>query len=296
VKFIKRFEFFLIISCLILVCSNIGGLVNAELANTNLTLSISLASGDDSTYFGHVDDSYCVAATLTSDGNGVSDKAVDFYYKVSDTGTWTLFTHGNIFCDSAGVAIVYFCPYDYAIATGSTVYIKAEFAGDSYYASSASDEKCFPVNIRPTSLAIYGPTTTVNAEESFTISAVLTSDGNGVMYRFVDFYYRTNDAHPWIHFVHDRTIDSGQAVADFCPSEHGIATDSVLFFKAEFAGDYIYDQSITETHTVVVGFTHFVIPEYPLGVLAALLSCFAAFVVSKKYRGQEAKFKTYTRE
>jgi hypothetical protein len=79
------------------------------------------------------------------------------------------------------------------------------------------------------------------------------------------------------------TNNEGKITADFCPDSLGIGGNTVIFFKATYSGTNIVGASEAQTTTgLFVTSRIFVTPEYPLGILLALIANFAALAIFSK--------------
>ncbi len=261
--------------CLMVVSMSFVNQAKAESAATVLSLDCSPTSIAPDGYT-------TVTATLTSNGNGLYHEVIDFYYKVG-SGDWTYFFSDYTY--SNGQAALGFQPSYHSVPTGSTVYFKAVFGGDYYYAASeAQASNGVTVCINPTVLSLDCSPTSIAPDGYTTVTATLTSNGNGLYHEVIDFYYKVGSG-DWTYFFSDYTYSNGQAALGFQPSYHSVPTGSTVYFKAVFGGDYYYAASEAQaSNGVTVNPVGFVAPEYPFGAIVALIACFVAFTVYTKQK------------
>lgn len=119
----------------------------------------------------------------------------------------------------------------------------------------------------------------VTHEMATTIAGVLSlsSSGSGIEAQMVSLYYST-DGSTWTYIGKSSPTASDGSYSYTWNVPYSIANGEYQI-KAEFGGDSNYVKSTATTNP---GGNLFVVPEYALGALAALIACFAAFLVSQK--------------
>lgn len=119
----------------------------------------------------------------------------------------------------------------------------------------------------------------ITHEMATTVSGVLSlsSDGSGIEAQMVSLYYST-DGSTWTYIGKSSPTASVGTYSYTWNVPYSIANGEYQI-KAEFGGDSNYIKSTASTNP---GGNLFVVPEYALGALAALIACLAAFLVSQK--------------
>jgi uncharacterized repeat protein (TIGR02543 family) len=148
----------------------------------------------------------------------------------------------------------------------------------------------FAVSTQPTLITVKCDPSTVDkmGNEVTTISGTLNASGSGVSGKTITLYYKAGATGPldpasgngWIPINVTNTNGVGKYSYQWDPPE-GLA-NGWYWIKADFAGDIDYYGSFDVTGSFASNL--FVVPEYLIGALSALGTCFAAFITFKKRR------------
>ncbi|MCW4029136.1 MAG: hypothetical protein NWE92_05765 [Candidatus Bathyarchaeota archaeon] len=232
-----------------------------------------------------------VTAHLTLNGDPLYSRTVKLYYKV-DSADWQLFF--SELTDSNGFISRNFYPDMVGVAGGTVVYFKANYTGTNIVGSSEAQTptglivtqwmppaSSLSINFSPSTI-----TTGFAASSDWqhaTIVAQLTLDDSPLHDRSVSVYYKVGSTGNWQLLANLNTDDDGKINADFCPDSLGICGNTLVFFKATYSGTNIVGASEAETTTgLILTSSIFVAPEYPLGILLALIANFAALAIFSK--------------
>lgn len=232
-----------------------------------------------------------VTAQLTLNGNPLYSRTVNLYYKVG-SGDWQLFF--SALTESNGFISRDFYPDTFGIAGGTVVYFKATYTGTNIVGGSEAQTTTGLIVTQwmppASSLSInFSPGTIISGYaassdwQHATIVAQLTLGDSPLYDRSVSVYYKVGSTGNWQLLANMDTNNEGKITADFCPDSLGIGGNTVIFFKATYSGTNIVGASEAQTTTgLILTSRIFVTPEYPLGILLALIANFAALAIFSK--------------